>query len=149
MNLNRFIKAVAATAGVAFAFSIGIGSIPSALAIPRPLLNGILNAIPPSLPKSTYSDSYLDGYCKNKYSDLTTAEWAWINGKTLVMVDGSWSCVENPPNTQGNNRPGQVNKYSINMRSVCMEKEGTGIYDYRDQRDPNSWYCGKDKLPQD
>ncbi|MFN7413412.1 MAG: hypothetical protein ACK5RT_05810 [Dolichospermum sp.] len=119
MNLNRFIKAVAATAGVAFASSIGIGSISSALA----------NSIDP--------DPGLDKCYKYMYHLL--------NGTASIKPDGrttyDWACAERLPN-------GRINKYRIDLSS-CMKKKGNGIFVVRSEREPYSWYCGKDKLPQD
>ena len=78
MNLNRFIKAVAATAEVAFASSIGIGSIPSALAV--------------------RSDVDLDGYCKYMYGRLGRTAWTELNGRTVY----DWSCAQRLPNGRVN-----------------------------------------------
>lgn len=76
MNLNRFIKAVAATAGVAFASSIGIGSISSALA--------------------ARSGVDLDSYCKSMYATQRMAAWTQLNGRTVY----DWSCAQRQPNGQ-------------------------------------------------
>ena len=123
MNLNRFIKAVAATAGVAFASSIGIGSISSALANPINI--------------------DLDGYCKDEYQVIALGVKAWAEPNGITAYNSynySWSCAQRLPN-------GRVNKYRIDMSSVCMKKKGTGIYGFSDQRNPLAWYCGEDNRP--
>jgi hypothetical protein len=125
MNLNRFIKAVAATAGVAFASSIGIGSISSALA--NPIDHD------PVLP--TVSDCY-------KYMYHLLNETASIKPDGRTTYD--WACAERLPN-------GRINKNRIDLSS-CMKKKGNGIFvlrshDYDEDREPVSWQCGKYNLP--
>jgi hypothetical protein len=75
MNLNRFIKAVAATAGLA-------------------LTSSLMTSIPPVLAARSGVD--LDRYCKSMYATQRMAAWTQLNGRTVY----DWSCAQRQPNGQ-------------------------------------------------